>query len=59
VRCVFRVQIGDEGTKAIIEMLSYNNTLNLLGIQDNLLKPETKEALTEAARKRGNLTLLL
>jgi len=44
--------IGPEGAKAVESMLAYNSTLRVVDIQDNLVPPDQKKSLTEAARKR-------
>jgi len=59
-RCLMlQNQVGDAGTKAFIDMLPHNKSLNLLGFQDNLLNAASKEALEEAGRQRGNIVIML
>ncbi len=49
--------IGEEGAKAIEEMLRHNSSLNYLSLQDNLLPPSSMEAVKEAAARRGDLVV--
>ena len=46
-------KVGDDGAEALMAMLPYNASLRELHLQDNLFAPKTKEALKEAAKKRG------
>mmetsp|Transcript_13926 Transcript_13926/g.35924 ORF Transcript_13926/g.35924 Transcript_13926/m.35924 type:complete len:1262 (+) Transcript_13926:78-3863(+) len=46
-------QMGAEGAAAIIDMLPHNKSLKLIGMQDNLLNDDSKNALREAALKYG------
>jgi len=44
--------IGPEGAKAVETMLTYNSTLRIVDIQDNLVPPDQKKSLAETAQKR-------